>query len=330
MKSCTTYVNVFLLTIFMWLSNCIKAQAQNDYTQVDSFSFQTDSLSATDSLFNDSSTLLSFSSYGRSFGLLDSIVFDSLRISYLKPYLLITGEYVAKTSLRKNLPTTKEIKQRPQRNAQWKFWVILFIFAYIALVRIANPNNFKVFLLSVFNLKLSDKIWEEQRSFFGFVILQLFAIYLFVAAMFINTQMELKQLLYLPSYFVQFLVILGVLLIVYLFKFIIHAGLGSLLNMNKLGVGFVSNHISVNNFLALVLWPLVIFIIYNSNSLFNMVITRTVIAVFFISVLYRCVRIILLSNRFFSFPLIYLFIYLCALEIAPWFVIIKFINTLPV
>ncbi|MES2560632.1 MAG: DUF4271 domain-containing protein [Bacteroidota bacterium] len=292
--------------------------------QPDTFLFSTDTSYVADSLKADS---LFTRMYKRSgFGLLDSIANDSLLRMMVKPYQFIVGTYYAKTEARRNLPTVKEIKIRDRYNEPWKFWVIVFVFIYISFVRIANPNNFRVFMLSVFNLKLSDKIWEDQRSFFGFVILQLFAIYLFIAAMFINDQLEVRNILVTSNYFLQFLLVLLILTGIYLLKFLMHTLLGVLLKMKKLGIGFVSNTISVNNFLALVIFPLIIFTVYYHHAIWSSVIAQTVVAVFFISVIYRVVRITLLSNRFFSFPRIYLFIYLCALEIVPWFVIVKFLN----
>jgi hypothetical protein len=293
--------------------------------QPDSFTFAEDSLAIQDSLQADSIYSFSRKATG-SFGLLDSLRNDSVLRSIIKPYQFVAGEYVAKTPLRRNLPTIKEIKVRKKMNAPWKFWVILFIFAYISFVRIANPNNFRVFMLSVFNLKLSGKIWEDQRSFFGFVILQLFAIYLFIAAVFINNQLEVRNISLVNDYFLQFILVFAVLAIIYLLKFALHALLGMLLKMKRLGIGFVANTISVNNFLAFVIFPLIIFTVYYHNAIWSSVLAQTVVAVFFISVLYRVIRITLLSNRFFSFPRIYLFIYLCALEIVPWFVIVKFLN----
>ncbi len=182
--------------------------------QPDSFLFATDTSYVADSLMADSMFVRTYKR-ASGFGLLDSLSNDTLLRTLLKPYQFISGSYIAKTQIRRNLPTTKEIKVREERNDAWKFWVILFVFAYISFVRIANPNNFRVFMLSVFNLKLSDKIWEDQRSFFGFVILQLFAIYLFIAAIFINNQLEVRNILYTSNYFLQFILVFAVLTGVY-------------------------------------------------------------------------------------------------------------------
>jgi hypothetical protein len=297
------------------------AQEHDGLYDKDTFSFQT--THENDSLKMDS--LFRITAH-KGFGLLDTISNDTLLRTVLMPYRQIRGAYVSQSLQRLDLPAVKEIRTRTSNHGAWKFWVICLILVYVSFVRIANPNNFRVFLLSVFNLKLSEKIWDDQRSIFSFVILQLFAIYLFIAALFINYFLELKNINPMHSFFTQYLIIFGVLVVVYLCKFIIHGLLGVLLKMNKLGVGFVANTVSVNNFLSLIVFPFIIFMIYNEDHLWSLILTQTVIAIFFISVLYRMGRIALLSHTFFSFPKIYLFIYLCALEIVPWFVIIKFIN----
>lgn len=310
------------IILFFGIMSSGEAAAQNE---TDSFSFYADTSYVNDSLYADSVFRIASVKQG-SFGLLDTIINDTLLTSVFKGYSLIRNTFVEQKVIRKNLPTVKEVKERFKEGNQWKFWIIIFILAYIAFVRISNSNNFRVFILSVFNLKLSRKIWDDQRSFFGFVIIQLFAIYLFIASMFITNYMEFKHILLTDSYFKQYALVLGVVFVVYSAKFIIHGILGWLLKMHKLGISFVSNTLSVNNFVALVIFPFTVFSIYATNELWANVFAQTIIAIFFLSVLYRAVRIVLLSNSFFSFPTFYLFLYLCALEIAPWFIIVKFLT----
>jgi hypothetical protein len=284
-----------------------------------------DSLSMPDSLANDSARNILYS-FNAKRTLLDTLRNDTILLAIFKPYIEIQYTYFQNRKTRKNLPTVKEIELRVIHDNQWKFWVIVIILLYIAFVRISNANNFRVFILSVFNLGLSRKIWEDQRSFFGFIILQLFAIYLFIASLIITNYMEFKHLLFFNHYVWQYLMVLVALIIIYGVKFIIHALLGVLLKMPNLAVGFISNTISVNNFIALVLFPFVVFSTYANSSVLAQVLAQTVVAIFILSVLYRVIRSILLSNSFFSFPTFYLFLYLCALEIAPWFIIGKFLN----
>jgi hypothetical protein len=299
------------------------AFAQNE---TDSFSFNADTSYVNDSLYADSVFYQTKPSH-KSFGLLDTISNDTILNQIFKGYNQAHNAFIQPKVARKNLPTVKEVKAKEEKNNQWKFGVIVFILIYIAFVRVSNSNNFRVFLLSVFNLKLSRKIWEDQRSFFGFVIIQLFAIYLFIAAMFTTNYMEVKGIKLFDSPLKQFAFILVIITIVYFGKFIIHASLGWLLSMHRLGISFVANTISVNNFIALVIFPFTVLTIYVTNDLWANILSQTIIVIFFLSVIYRGVRIVLLSNSFFSFPTFYLFLYLCALEIAPWFIIVKFLTS---
>lgn len=318
MKELIKYI---ITTLAILLAVGVYAQQDED-----SFNFSADTSYVSDSLYTDSLYRTSVYNNKATYGLMDTITNDTILTAIFKSYVNINNQYIERKLVRKNLPTVKEIRTRPQEQNKWKFTVIMLILGYVAFVRMSNSNNFRTFILSVFNLKLSRKIWEDQRSFFGFVIIQLFAIYLFIAAMFITNYMELKHILFFENYWIQFGAVLLILSVIYLSKFLLHYLLGVLLQMKNLAIGFVSNTISVNNFVALVIFPVTIFSIYANNSLLALVLSQAIIAIFFVSVLYRVLRIVLLSNSFFSFPTFYLFLYLCALEIAPWFIIVKFLN----
>jgi hypothetical protein len=155
----------------------------------------------------------------------------------------------------------------------------------------------------------------------------MFTIYLLIAAIFINSYFEQNRINFTDNYFLQYLLVAGICGAVYISKFLLHSFLGALLSIKKLGVGFISNTISVSNFLALVIFPFIIFYAYNTNQLWSVIMMQTIIALFLISIVYRILRILVLSHSFFTFPIMYLFIYLCALEILPIVVIVKFINT---
>lgn len=236
-------------------------------------------------------------------------------------------EVVNKPS-RGKLPNIKELDVRKLKQSNWRFWIICFILLYIAFVRISNTNNFRVFILSVFNLKLSSKIWEDQRYTFTFTTVQLFAIYIMISALFINGYLEMNFIQIFENPVYQYFATVAVLFFVYFLKFSIHTFLGALLKIKKLAISFVANTVSVNNFLALVIFPFIIFFTYNRNPLYIIILSQVVISIFFIGVAYRLVRIFLLSGKFIQLPKFYLFIYLCALEILPWFVIVHFINNL--
>ncbi|MEI6595706.1 MAG: DUF4271 domain-containing protein [Bacteroidota bacterium] len=324
MKKFQGLVVCFLLLMLGFL------QAQNTTTVskqgANEFNFQNDSLLSSDSTLND--TLHKSFKDSRVFGLLDTITNDTLLKTVFNPYLSIKQPLFEHSfsKAKRSVPTIKEVKVRPVNHQEWKFWIIVLILIYIAIIRIVNPNNFKMFIFSVFNLKLSEKIWEEQRSFFGFVILQLFAIYIFIAALFVSVLLNIKHISFVDNFFEQFISVSILLFLIYIGKFILHALLGYLLQMKNLGIGMVSNTVSVNNFIALFILPLLIFLIFNNDPVVKIILTQTIIATFFLSIVFRVVRITLLSNSFFNFPKIYLFFYLCALEIFPWFVIIKYLN----
>ncbi len=263
------------------------------------------------------------------FSLPDTITNDSTLRNIFYPFYQIKQNNIESEIRikRSNLPTIKEISSRRHNQRQWKFWVICFILVYVAFVRIANPNNFKVFMISVFNLKLSQKIWSDQKGIFGFVTVQLFTIFLLIGSLFTYSLLESSNRILNENYFWQFMLIFGILIMVYFLKFLLHTILAYLLKVPLMGLSFVYNTVFVNSFFALSIFPLVIFLLYNNSYILFTIISQTIIGLFFVSVFYRMIRIYLLGNQLFNLPRFYLFIYLCALEVLPWFVIIKVINT---
>lgn len=303
---------VFILIAF--ISSAANAQQEVLFEPVDSISIQPDSPAV--------------AVMKQPFTLRDTLVNRNTVFGIFYPFMKDVAPTNLLLSKRENLPGVKEIRVRKEENQSWRFWLICFVLMYIAFVRIANPNNFWVFLLSVFNIKLSEKIWGEQRYTFTFTTLQLFVIYLLIASLFVTEYAQFKFLLPGAEPALKFAVVFAFLTILYSFKFIVHFIVGLLFKARKLALSSISNTVSVNNFIALVILPFIIFFSYNSNELYLKVLAQVVITLFMISVLYRIVRMSMLSKHIIGLPKIYLFVYLCGLEILPWFVIVKYLNGL--
>jgi hypothetical protein len=311
----------FIFVIFLLFQSDLQAQQNLLFVQADSLSL----LQPVDT--NNQTTQIP-SQPASSFDLYDTISNRAMLFSVFYPFMKEIAPSSLVLSRRDNLPGVKEIRIRKEENQSWRFWLICFVLIYIAFVRISNPNNFWVFLLSVFNIKLSEKIWGEQRYTFTFTTLQLFLIYLLVASLFITEYAQFKFLLPVGDPLYKFILVFTGLAILYTIKFVVHAIIGLLFKARKLAVSSISNTVSVNNFIALVILPFIIFFSYNSNELYLKVLAQVVIALFMISVLYRIARMSMLSRHIIGLPKIYLFVYLCALEILPWFVILKYLNGL--
>lgn len=271
----------------------------------------------------------------KTFGLLDSVVNDSFLSRHFKAYENINNQIIITRSAKRDVPSIKEIKHKRAPVGGWQFLVVLFILFFIAMVKNGNYKNFRIFMNSVFNLKLTDRIWEEQRSYFNLITLELFTIYTLVAALFCNFLLDHYPLavadLEFISFFMngdpilRFFLIFGGILLLYLAKFILHSLVGSIIQVDKFGLGFISNTVTVNNFISLVIFPFLLFLMYAADPIFQDILIKTITVTFLLSVIFRIFRIIFLSNSFFTYPKFYLFIYLCTFEIAPWVVAIKLV-----
>jgi hypothetical protein len=89
----------------------------------------------------------------------------------------------------------------------------------------------------------------------------------------------------------------------------------------------IINTIQISSFLSFVLLLFSMFYIYLNGLQLTQTIFFAMVGIFFTAIIYRIVRYLLnqISNS--TLPFFYLFIYLCALEISPWLIFIKILNS---
>jgi hypothetical protein len=102
--------------------------------------------------------------------------------------------------------------------------------------------------------------------------------------------------------------------------------IGELLNFSHLSQGLITNTISLNGFLSFLMLPLSIVYIYNSGIFLGNATFYTLVAIFFIGVIFRNLHMFFMAISALRFPIIYLFIYICALEILPWLLLFKILD----
>lgn len=314
MKTHTARLLILLVTI---LSSMSPVFAQSDAT--DSAAV----INADSSIRADSSVLIQTKHYS----ILDSLRNDSFINANFRKYAAITNQIVVSESYsQRDVPSVKEIKNRVTNDPKWIFWVIISILSYIAGVRTFNQKNFKASLNSVFSMKFSFRLLEEKGVIFNYITLQLFTIFVLIAALFTHQMLIKTGHPFLDGDVWMYLSITAIILGIYVLKFLLHVVWGWLLQLNKLGITLISNTVTTSNFIALVIFPVLIILIYIDNPLLETIFIRTIAATFLLSVLYRVVRAIILQGSYFRYPIVYLILYLCILEISPWLIILNVVT----
>jgi len=274
-----------------------------------------------DSTIKDSST----------FSLLDSLKNEHILLSIFNPTIKLSGLSntigLTELSSQRELPFLKQIKPIYVNNNNWKIWFILSLILYIALIRIVSPRKFEESTFLVFDLFFLSSINGLKDAKFSWISVHLFIIYILSFSLILNHFFEYNQIFNEFEYYKLVWIIAGSIVIIYLIKFLVYFLVGFLLNDMISSTKMIINTIQIANFLSFVLLLFSIFYIYLSGLQLTQTIFFAMVAIFFTAIIYRIVRYLLnqISNS--TLPFFYLFIYLCALEISPWLIFIKILNS---
>jgi hypothetical protein len=265
------------------------------------------------------------------FSLLDSLKNERILLSIFNPTIKLSGlsNTVGLTALssQRELPFLKQIKPIYVNNNHWKIWFILGLILYLALIRLASPRKFEESTFLVFDLFFLSSINGLKDAKFSWISVHLFIIYILSFSLILNHFFEFNQIFNEFEYYQLVWFIAGSIILVYLIKFLVYFLVGFLLNDMISSTKMIINTIQIANFLSFVLMLFSVFYIYLSGLQLTQTIFFAMVAIFFTAIVYRIVRYLLnqISNS--TLPFFYIFIYLCALEISPWLIFIKILNS---
>ncbi len=283
-----------------------------------------------DSLGNDIQIQESFVSDNASFSLLDTLLNPQQVRQLFMPYESIGNNGYVNVAFQlqvsRNMPNLKQIMKHPSNDKRAYFISLLAVVILISVNRLTNPKNFTIFIQSVFDSQLSQRIWLDSKTNFLSIIIQLSITFILtlsiIIAFYLQSRSELLELSFYGILWRSIIVLLGI----YLIKFIVIWIIGELLNFSHLSQGLITNTISLNGFLSLLMLPLSIIYIYNSGTFLGNATFYTLVSIFFMGVIFRNLHMFFMAISALRFPIIYLFIYLCALEILPWLLLFKILD----
>ncbi|MFZ4797107.1 MAG: DUF4271 domain-containing protein [Bacteroidia bacterium] len=304
---------------FIFLGTLVNLNAQNDTISI---------------LKNDTLNLIivdSTQSVSNSFSLLDSLKNERVLLSIFNPTIKFPGlmntQGLSEVLSQRELPFLKQIKPKYINYNSWKIWYILCLILYIALIRLASPRNFEEAAFLVFDLFFLASINGLKDAKFSWVSVHLFVIYILSFSVILNQFFEYNQIFNEFEYYILVWIISASIGIIYLIKFLVYFLVGFLLNDMVSSTKMIINTIQISSFLSFVLLLFSMFYIYLNGLQLTQTIFFAMVGVFFTAIIYRIIRYLLnqISNS--TLPFFYLFIYLCALEISPWLIFIKILNS---
>lgn len=209
----------------------------------------------------------------------------------------------------------------------WVFPMLLLIVVAFAWLRTFYNKYFIQIVSAFFNNNLTNQIVRDESILVQRASILLNIVFYLVAALFLYfvsvhfNWVPLGIGLGLSRYIFFALVVSAV----YAMKFLILKICGYLFNQSKEMSAYIFNIFLVNNLLGILLIPIVALLAFSTSISMTLVIY---ISVGFIGIgfLYRIIRGFFIGITSPVFSLYYLFLYLCALEIAPLLVLIKILN----
>lgn len=267
----------------------------------------------------------------------DSIVMDSISEkvevqiypdSIINQHLMVWKDLPVDSSFLKGYRGNEFLPMEGNpKNTNQNLWVLISFFTILSFVALLRMFDSKWFFIILKSLNIRNDFEEVMRDRpEGFNLYNIFLIIIYSLTLSLGYVWGLLKIDSLPfkldtglNYILIFLVIalFGVLRIL-----IISLG-GKLFETEKLASAHIYN-ISFLSFMeSLVLLPLFIIWILNPGVFSMSQILTVSVVLIGIMVLYRGFKVLVTSYSEFGYPLIYLILYLCTLEILPGVVILE-------
>lgn len=223
-------------------------------------------------------------------------------------------------------PKGNEAIDRNPISPVWFFPIILIVLAVFASLRIFYNKYLSQMLVAFVNNNLTNQIVRDENILVQRASVYLSIVFNLIAALFlylisIYYGWELAGIGFGFSRFLFFALVVSA---AYTVKFLILKICGWLFNLNREMATYIFNTFLINNILGIAILPFVCLIAYNQLLPTSLLILISVILAG-IAFAYRMFRGVLVGLSMPSFSLLYLFLYLCTLEIAPLLILIRII-----
>lgn len=252
----------------------------------------------------------------------DTLNNDSFLKAQYMPYLLPKPQLLpdSETAYLYQHPVT------PRENTQksWMFLVISGILIMLLFIKFNFSKLFQNALASVVSRKAAVEIVQDRYSprwlftlfanLFFIMVVTLWAYNNFITIVSPYTDQQLGV----------FALIFLLVFAVYLVKYLVHFLAGLLLQVTDAVQAYLLN-VSVLNLLSgIVLFLVTLFMLY-SPFRGNILLQISIFGLAFF-IVFRYIRTLAQTLQFFRYNYLYLILYLCALEITPWFLMIKYLK----
>lgn len=210
----------------------------------------------------------------------------------------------------------------------WVFVALVGVFVLLLWTRRLNPKKLWVYLSAVYNRRSQNELFDEENLLTSPFSLLLFFTFCLTGALFITKTIDIfTSGVYNDFINLQaFAIIAGALLSVYAAKIILIQLIGFIFHIYPIARQYAFNVYLLNNILGMILIPLVAIAYYTGSpaDMWALYVGLSLFSLFFVL---RCLKAFTIEGVATPLNLLYLFLYLCTLEILPLIVVIKVVTS---
>ena len=224
-------------------------------------------------------------------------------------------------------PFHKSPQQLKDSNPDWLFLILIIVLGVLTYLRVFYRKNFFQIISACFNNNLTNQIVRDENLLMQRASVMLNVTFSIIAASYIY----LISIHYdwsldgIGTGFIRFVFLALIVSAAFTLKFFLLRFCAYLFNLGREMSTYIFNIFIINNLLGIALVPFVALILFG-NWIDSTVLIITAVSIIGIAWLYRIGRGILIAARYPDFSPVYLFLYLCALEIAPLLVLVKLVS----
>jgi hypothetical protein len=197
----------------------------------------------------------------------------------------------------------------------WATYLFILSFVFIAITKSTFETRFKDFLRILFSDKYI-KIYKDSSHLMSWFTILLFVVQIISFSFFI--QLLLHQLGYVSKtdnvIFARIFTFFGIFV---LSKFLIEKIIAAIFNIDEFAEEFNLQKVSYRTFIGLILLPINLYLFYNDNP--SNILIFCIIGVILIINLFSYIISLKIYQNLFIGKVFYFILYLCALEIAPYY-----------
>lgn len=222
----------------------------------------------------------------------------------------------------------KAIHSTPIINAStqsyWQGILLFILFSIYVVIRISEPKKILKIFISVFSLQEAKQLFREEFKLTKRISLLLGIEFILIMAFLIQfTNKYFGLILNDYSHLQQYLFFIGVICLAYLVKFLVNYVLALISANNELGKEYLFSVFIFSQTLGIAIFPLIVCLQFTKYPAEWFLYPALIICAGFYGL--RLFRSFIISSTEQNIGILYIFIYICALEILPLLVLIKFL-----